>query len=214
MGRQAYLTRLALGLSAFEDPELDDTGDFILGSHAHDLDAEGYVQQFNARGHPENKASKAAARELRRAKNDVLSVAGVIKQEKDNAEATARRKVDLIIRETEYGLGLAGMDLLIMFAALWWLVSLRRRIQVGGISSLQWTDRTDVHYADLQELFHPPIDPDNKIRISHSRSPDHVDHWHSYLVCFLSQLYVANVRHGGIRGTGNGPFLESEGRRS
>lgn len=124
------------GRSPFDGPELDESGEFILGEHAHEFDnPDGYVQGFNERGHPENRASRAAARELRRAKNDVLSTVGVVVSKNDLGKPilrkkTEKQKVDNIVRENEYGLALAALDLGLMFGSLWWLMIVRRRIQV------------------------------------------------------------------------------------
>lgn len=76
------------------------------------------------------------ARQLRRAKNDILSTVGVVVNKEDERLSIINRKaekqkVDMIIRENEYGLAIAAMDLGLMFATLWGVISLRARIEVG-----------------------------------------------------------------------------------
>jgi hypothetical protein len=124
------------GRSPFEAPELTESGEFILGAHAHDLDnqEDGYVQQFDDKGHPENRAAKAAAKEFRRAKNDVLETIGVVvkkeKQESKRRQSTEEKKVAALIRENSYGPWLKLADSGITLLSLWWLISLRSRFQV------------------------------------------------------------------------------------
>jgi hypothetical protein len=99
MGRQAYLTRLALGRSAYEPPE---DGPLFASSRAGDWssalgtplrtssqaetaarpeeDPPQDVQLYDARGHPFNPWARARARRSREAMNDVLSVVGVVER--------------------------------------------------------------------------------------------------------------------------------------
>ena len=99
MGRQAYLSGLALGLSAYEPPE---DGPLFTSSRAGDWSSalgtpsqpptqagtaarpedeppQG-VQLYNARGHPFNPWARARGRSSREAMNDVLSVVGVVER--------------------------------------------------------------------------------------------------------------------------------------
>ena len=124
------------GRSPFEEPELTDSGDFILGSHAHDLDnqADGYVQQFDEKGHPENKAAKAAAKEFRHAKNEALETIGVVtkknKRESRQRIRTEKQNVATLVRENLYGPWLKAVEPGFTLLSLWWLMSLRSRFQV------------------------------------------------------------------------------------
>jgi hypothetical protein len=124
------------GRSPFEEPELTESGEFILGSHAHDLDnqRDGYVQQFGNKGHPENRAAKAATKEFMHAKNDVLETIGVVvkkeKQESKRRQSTEENKVAALLRENSYGPWLKAADYGITYISLWWLKSLRSRFQV------------------------------------------------------------------------------------
>lgn len=49
-----------------------------------------------------------------------------------------KQKIDAVVSENEYGLALAALDLGLMFATLWWLVSLRARIQVSLAIYEKW----------------------------------------------------------------------------
>jgi hypothetical protein len=124
------------GRSPFEEPELTESGDFILGLHAHELDnkVDGYVQQFDEKGHPEHRAAKVAAKEFRRAKNDVLETIGVVvkkeKQESTRRRTTEKDKVSALLRENSYGPWLKALDSGLTLLSLWWLMSLRSRFQV------------------------------------------------------------------------------------
>jgi hypothetical protein len=122
------------GRSPYEAPVLSDSGDFILGPYAHEFDnADVYTQQYNERGHPEFRASRAAARELRRAKNDVFSTVGVVyKKTKSHSRPTKDEGevVKMLRSENEVGFILSSMDNHFMFCSLWWLFSLGMRVQV------------------------------------------------------------------------------------
>ena len=136
MGRQAYLTRLTLGRSPYEAPELDENGNFILGEYAHEFDnSDGYVQQFNIRGHPENRQSHAAARELRRAANDVLSTVGVVVSKKNleslnEPRTDEKQRTEEVINENEYGFVPALTDQVLSAVLPLWMAGMRRRILV------------------------------------------------------------------------------------
>lgn len=116
---------------------MTDSGEFILGPYAHEFDnTDGYIQQYNERGHPEFRASRAAARELRRAKNDVLSTVGVVYKMAEPARSKKNdgKLVKLAQSENEAGFILSSVDNLAMFCSLRWLTCLRMRVQVCGLS--------------------------------------------------------------------------------
>lgn len=72
-----------------------------------------------------------AARDLRRAKNDVLSTVGVVyKRAEPRNPKNDGELLTLVQSENEAGFLLSSMDNLFMFCALWWLFSLRRRVEV------------------------------------------------------------------------------------
>jgi hypothetical protein len=119
----------------------------ILGQHAHDLDnSDWYTQQYNERGHPEFRASRAAARELRRAKNDVLSTVGVVykKSKPHRSRRTESEAVKIADLENDVGFVLSSIDGFAMFCTVWWVVSLSRRIQVSHANMFLHTSLTDV----------------------------------------------------------------------
>ncbi|KAL9112466.1 MAG: hypothetical protein Q9227_003308 [Pyrenula ochraceoflavens] len=92
MGRQRHLALLALGRSPYEAPELTDSGDFIHNRDAFHLlyEADGYAQQFDARGRPENPSQRRAERRLARAQNDVNATFGVVVNEEQERKLQQR----------------------------------------------------------------------------------------------------------------------------
>ncbi|KAF7175738.1 hypothetical protein CNMCM7691_009745 [Aspergillus felis] len=92
--------------------------------------ADGYVQHYDERGHPINPDSKSFGRELRRAKNDILSTMGIVVSEDRNAGApNEQQKIDMIAAENDYGLIMATFDQVAVFLSSWWTSSLTGRIQ-------------------------------------------------------------------------------------
>ncbi|KAF2730411.1 hypothetical protein EJ04DRAFT_473792 [Polyplosphaeria fusca] len=94
MGRQAYLTRLALGRSAFEpnhstassfDVQLEPLQHEPFGD-AHVSDSNSYTQLYDDRGNPINPRAREHGRRFREAQNDVLASIGVV-------EVVARRRL-------------------------------------------------------------------------------------------------------------------------
>ncbi|KAL4921280.1 hypothetical protein BDW62DRAFT_208609 [Aspergillus aurantiobrunneus] len=133
MGRRAYLNRLALGRSPYEAPEPSAGFSAEQGSSAQrrisPLHADGYVQHYDERGHPVNPESKSFGRELRRAKNDILSTMGIVVSEDANRERNEQQKVDAIVAENDYGLVMVTLDQISVFLGSWWTTSLTGRIQ-------------------------------------------------------------------------------------
>ncbi|KAK9595017.1 hypothetical protein V6Z93_004800 [Aspergillus fumigatus] len=134
MGRQAYRNRLALGRSPYEPPEppvgaaADASGRVHRRTSA--IHADGYVQHYDERGHPINPDSKNFGRELRRAKNDILSTMGIVVSDDRNASApNEQQKIDTIAAENDYGLIMATFDQVAVFLSSWWTSSLTGRIQ-------------------------------------------------------------------------------------
>jgi hypothetical protein len=91
-----------------------------------------YVQQYDERGHPTFPRSKALARDLRRAKNDVLSTMGVVVSGETGRPGTSRdrKRVKTITAENDYGLLLVALDHITDFFGSWGVVSLLSRVQV------------------------------------------------------------------------------------
>ncbi|KAJ5569851.1 uncharacterized protein N7459_009281 [Penicillium hispanicum] len=131
MGRQAYLNRLALGRSPYEPPEtaaVDPSSPVRRVSNVH---ADSYMQQYDARGHPVNPESKTLGRELRRAKNDILSTMGIVVSGEDRNANTSneQQKINEIAAENDFGLVITTLDQLFVFFGTWWTSSLTGRIQ-------------------------------------------------------------------------------------
>jgi hypothetical protein len=96
------------------------------------LHADGYVQHYDERGHPVNPESKSFGRELRRAKNDILSTMGIVVSEEGNAAGPSeQQKIERITAENDYGLIMATLDQISVFLGTWWTSSLTHRIQVS-----------------------------------------------------------------------------------
>ncbi|KAL3468349.1 hypothetical protein BJX64DRAFT_245650 [Aspergillus heterothallicus] len=133
MGRHAYLNRLALGRSPYEAPEpLDGSSvepPISTITRRSRLHADGYVQHYDERGHPVNPESKSYGKELRRAKNDILSTMGIVVSEDTNRGRNEQQKIDAIVAENDYGLIMVTLDQISVFLGSWWTTSLTGRIQ-------------------------------------------------------------------------------------
>jgi hypothetical protein len=90
------------------------------------------MQQYDARGHPVNPESKVLGRELRRAKNDILSTMGVVVSGEDRnaSSSNEQEKINQITAENDFGLVITTLDQLFVFLGTWWSSSLTGRIQV------------------------------------------------------------------------------------
>ncbi|KAL5003889.1 hypothetical protein BDV10DRAFT_154574 [Aspergillus recurvatus] len=133
MGRRAYLNRLALGRSPYEVPEppAGYPGEHAISTHRRisPVHADGYVQHYDERGHPVNPESKSFGRDLRRAKNDILSTMGIVVSEDANRGRNEQQKIDAIVTENDYGLVMVTLDQISVFLGSWWTTSLTGRIQ-------------------------------------------------------------------------------------
>ena len=98
--------------------------------------ADDYVQQYDDRGHPVNPASKSFGRELRRAKNDVLSTMGIVVSGEDGNLTSEREKVNLLMTENDYGLAMTTLDQVVTFLGSWWAMSLGGRIRVRSVNNI------------------------------------------------------------------------------
>jgi len=94
------------------------------------------VQRYDDRGHPVNPESKALGKELRKAKNDILSTMGIVVSGEDGGDGAPneQQKINMIAAENDYGLVMATLDQVSVFLGSWWTSSLAGRIQV----SLPW----------------------------------------------------------------------------
>ncbi|KAG8623348.1 hypothetical protein KVT40_008324 [Elsinoe batatas] len=138
MGRTPYLTRLALGRSAFErfvDPEF-----FFLGGH-HGGSASGASdpQDYDETAKPRNPLSKANKEAQIRAMNEILEVVGVTErkskqdQHEETPEVVFSAETWATVKAAEDDLG-EDFYLLTEFidaVVTWWIDVLRRRMQAG-----------------------------------------------------------------------------------
>jgi hypothetical protein len=94
------------------------------------LHADEYVQHYDERGHPVNPESKSYGRELRRAKNDILSTMGIVVNEDSNRGRSEQEKIEAILAENDCGLVMVTLDQISVFLGSWWTTSLTGRMQV------------------------------------------------------------------------------------
>jgi hypothetical protein len=90
------------------------------------------VQQYDARGHPINPESRALGKELRRAKNDILSTMGIVvsREDRNSGSPSELQKINQIASENDFGLVITTLDQLFIFFGTWWTSSLTGRVQV------------------------------------------------------------------------------------
>ncbi|KAH0342570.1 hypothetical protein KCU81_g5661, partial [Aureobasidium melanogenum] len=156
MSRDAFLARMALGRSLYEAlPETPEVASQSTRSNE---------QQYNARGEPISLATTRQNEALIAAKNEVLAAVGVC-EKKDKLIDRMRGELPdgqdrvhlsdeewRIIKEGEDDYG----ELIRMTAETsrnvleWWLLGLRRRLQIGLVSSdLSFMDILSVEWASL-----------------------------------------------------------------
>ncbi|KAK4867549.1 hypothetical protein LT330_001059 [Penicillium expansum] len=131
MGRQAYLNRLALGRSPYEAPDnaaVDPSTPVRRISNVH---ADNYMQQYDSRGHPVNPESRTLGKELRRAKNDILSTMGIVVsgEDRNSSITNEQQKINQIASENDFGLVITTLDQLFIFFGTWWTSSVTGRVQ-------------------------------------------------------------------------------------
>ena len=149
------LTRVNQGRSAYELPQWPD------GERPQELDApnvsvsdapeaqpgggaEGeYVQSYDLRGHPENQTSRANARRLRRAQNDILATIGVcVSVDKDgklvpsssidsDKEERETKKLASIVSENEFGFWLSAAQAAALVLTSSAATCIRLRVEVS-----------------------------------------------------------------------------------
>ncbi|KAK0902387.1 hypothetical protein LTR57_019682 [Friedmanniomyces endolithicus] len=113
MGRQQYLTRLALGRSPFLEATNEQHADVKVDQDGHDASKteepayRGYTQQYNSKGRPINPTTEARNAEMRRAQNSVLALVGVVEsREHSQRESEVElRRANEELREAEDGTG-------------------------------------------------------------------------------------------------------------
>jgi hypothetical protein len=91
------------------------------------------MQQYDIRGHPVNPESKAFGKELRRAKNDILSTMGIVvsREDRKSSSPDEQQKINQVASENDFGLVITTLDQLLIFFGGWWTSSLTSRVQVN-----------------------------------------------------------------------------------
>lgn len=100
---------------------------------ANRVEADGYVQRYDSRGHPINPKAKVAVKELRRAGNDVLSTLASVATGEMAGPAVIRerrRRMNQLTDENRLGLILTNANGFGLFMSSWWAMTLSDRIQV------------------------------------------------------------------------------------
>ncbi|KAL9617429.1 MAG: hypothetical protein Q9160_007786 [Pyrenula sp. 1 TL-2023] len=163
MGRQHFITTLALGRSPYEAPELTEEGDFIYNRELNHISSEAgdYYQQFDDRGRPQNPPQRRAERRIARAQNDVNSTFGIVvskeQDRKDNEELEKRREKEVAFQEEdEAGLVMQIVDLVLPFQLQWSVFKMRNRYQTfQAFSNLSVTHafrQSNAHWGPLGTL--------------------------------------------------------------
>ncbi|KAL1304645.1 hypothetical protein AAFC00_003608 [Neodothiora populina] len=142
MGGQAYLTKLALGRSAYEPIPAAPSDNEQQDMTADENEENFYSQRHDIKGNPINEDAKHRAEAQIAAKNEVLAAVGVCEKKNKEARGTSGT-VSLsdeewkVIRESENNLGETARIIseCIRHASSFWLIALRRRIQAGVIDS-------------------------------------------------------------------------------
>ncbi|CZS99682.1 hypothetical protein WAI453_002382 [Rhynchosporium graminicola] len=118
MGRQGYLTAMALGRGHFEDDMIETLAEGQRN---------GCTQQYNDRGHPSNPETRRREREHVRAANEVMQVTGVVE---DSLAARVKLSRDLQEKHQELLVGLRLMEVGrgVLVGGIWGVMGLRRRI--------------------------------------------------------------------------------------
>ncbi|KAJ5811168.1 hypothetical protein N7447_010684 [Penicillium robsamsonii] len=131
MGRQAYLNRLALGRSPYEAPDNATVDPSNPVRRISSVYADNYMQQYDTRGHPVNPESRTLGKELRRAKNDILSTMGIVVsgEDRNSGIPNEQQKINQIASENDFGLVITTFDQLFIFFGTWWTSSVTGRVQ-------------------------------------------------------------------------------------
>lgn len=93
------------------------------------------MQQYDTRGHPVNPESRTLGKELRRAKNDILSTMGIVVsgEDRNSTIPNEQQKINQIASENDFGLVITTLDQLFIFFGTWWTSSVTGRVQVNAI---------------------------------------------------------------------------------
>ncbi|KAG4434398.1 hypothetical protein IFR05_010131 [Cadophora sp. M221] len=118
MGRQEYLTAMALGRGHYEDEIIQTAGEGSQNQR---------TQEYNDRGHPRNPETKRREREHVRAANEVMQVTGVV----EDVMAVREKATQTIFeKHQELVLGLRFMEVgrAVLVGGVWGVMGLRRRV--------------------------------------------------------------------------------------
>lgn len=138
------------------------------------MDSHGIQQRYNRRGYPINPESRGIARTSRRAQNDVLSTVGFcvgihedgspVDTSLTLAKASKHEKerIEFVRKENEAGLLLGAASHGLMFFSVWWILSLRLRLQVkiSRLLPIEGSGRLIRLALDVLLLFRVPLDSD------------------------------------------------------
>ncbi len=153
------------------------------------------MQQFNEKGHPTSKTTDIQNRRLRRAQNEVLKLAGVVKSKHDEAqpdqwtEMPNEKREDTIKEENQLMRLVRPFDNLILDIVTSWVYAFRRRVMVSNTIALLFV----LMIADLQILSEPASVLDARLRVSDFGSPGNLVLWPTSLVARCSQPQAKNV---------------------
>ncbi|KAF2645457.1 hypothetical protein P280DRAFT_417228 [Massarina eburnea CBS 473.64] len=147
MGRQAYLTKIALGRSAFEPSQtITRTAEYIQLSAHQELPAEvrdasrsnRHIQLYDERGNPTNPRAHEHGRRLREAQNDVLASIGVVERRSPSQDLPGSYAERLEEEQEEDGAGdtLGNTSRAACEVCTWWVGSLRYRVLVFRFGAL------------------------------------------------------------------------------
>ncbi|KAK8158846.1 hypothetical protein BKA80DRAFT_344621 [Phyllosticta citrichinensis] len=136
MGRDAFLTRLVLGRSAYGPPERFPEGSIVVGPETRVSQVpHERVQMYDEHGHPVNPDARALGRALRDAQNDVLAAIGVVERKRvhlsTGASLPAQKDPSIVSRveaENLSGTVIAIVGTLARYTCMWWASALQDRI--------------------------------------------------------------------------------------
>ncbi|KAK8202929.1 hypothetical protein IWZ01DRAFT_515809 [Phyllosticta capitalensis] len=136
MGRDAFLTRLVLGRSAYGPPERFPEGSVVVGQESRGPQVSNErIQMYDEHGHPVNPEARALGRALRDAQNDVLAAIGVVERKRvhiSSGTALPAQKDPRIARKVEAenlsGTIIAIVGTLSRYTCMWWASALQDRI--------------------------------------------------------------------------------------
>ncbi|KXS98167.1 hypothetical protein AC578_6420 [Pseudocercospora eumusae] len=142
MGRRQFLTRLALGRSAFEADVDEATASNESQQSSPAVQDDGTTQQFDAKGRLINPNIDRFNAEMRKAQNEVLALVGVVER-KDHVDQVnelrfkyiQKHRQELLHEEHQRGDLLQYVFIPIRFFSHLWTDAFRQRVQIGYYDS-------------------------------------------------------------------------------